>query len=990
MKTFGSSLLTTVLVVCLSGPLAAQQLSMRRYNVADGLAHDSITSLLEDSRGYLWIGTFEGLSRFDGNTFVSYDTDDGIGNYLVNDLAEDSQGRLWVATNGGGISLLDDTPGASKLFSSYLPGRGAAANVNVLLLDGEGRLWCGTDGGIYVADINGEQPVFTLLGFPSHGAVAAAASRDRVWFGVLGVGLVEFRNGASTVYPVPWSPPLRFQDLLTDSSDSTAVLIASDSGFFRFSAGNLQRIPADLGPRQVITDLLADGIGGYWLATNEGLLHRSPAGTRRYSLDRALGGRLSSLITDRGGNLWFGMGGAGLARIRQEQIISYTPTEGLPDADVTALVEDRAGGIHAVSRRGTITTVTADGLLASRGPASPAANRPLVPSDDGWWAIGSDGAYHVPGLVPQFGRATRLPVNIIPAFSLPSSVPLAHIDERGSLWFASTEPAVYRITRPSSAHRQVDRWPLDVADAGAVTVLGADAGGIWLANMTTLARFSEGKLTIIPPLPGMANIQPRAFMRDRQGGVWIGLRFGGVMMTQEPSAPRPRFVRYSVEDGLSSDAVWALAEDRQGLIYLGTGRGLDQLDPKTRRVRHFSTDDGLPGNVITDLHVDGTGAVWVASMGGIARLELSFAPARRAPVPIYISRILLAGVPHALPERGATRVGGLQLEASARNLRIDFVSPGFQHAGRIRYQYMLEGVDTQWSPPAVDQTINYARLASGQYRFHVRAITADGRISDEPAVVDFLILPPFWSRPWFIATLFGGVLTATLSVQRMREQRRRSLAAIRRQVATDLHDDVGSGLAQIAILSEVAKRRAGSEALPALNEVADLARSLRDSMSDIVWAVDPGRDVPIALVERMRQVTFNLLSSSTEVTFQAPDDRQLARLDLGPDRRRHLLLIFKEAITNIARHARATKVAVSLAIEDGSLMLTIRDNGVGFDVVARHDGHGLENLASRSRSIGAAIEIRSRRGDGTIIGLTVPLRRRTRMFRWLPRKEPHG
>lgn len=984
------ALLISVLVVGLPTAAArAQQLSMQRYDVADGLAHDHITSLLEDSRGYLWIGTYEGLSRFDGNTFVSYDTDDGIGNYLINDLAEDRQGRLWVATNGGGISVLNDAPGAPRLFSSYVPGPGPAVNVNVLVVDSTGRLWCGTDSGVYVADISGDTPVFTLAGFAGAGAVAGASGTDRVWMGVVGAGLVEFRGTAPTVYPVPWTVPLRFRELLVDSNDSTAVFVASDAGFFRFSGGSLVPIPVGLRPRQVVVDLIADGVGGYWLATNEGLLHYIGLQTRRYPLDRALGGPMSSLIADRGGNLWFGIGSAGLARIRPEQIVSYTPTDGLPDADMTALIEDRNGSLHAISRRGVVAQVSGDRVVTATGPLSLAASRPLVPADDGWWAVAPDGVFHVPGLLPRFDRAARLPLKITPVFSIPSSVPFAAVDDRGALWFASTEPAVYRVTRAAMPDRNIQRWPLDVE--APLTVVGVDrSSGIWLANMTTLARFADGKLTVVEPPVGMTQVQPRAFLSDRQGRVWIGLRFGGVMMTADPTAARPQFTRYSMSDGLSSDAVWSLAESPEGLIYLGTGRGLDQLDPATRRVRSFGTDDGLAGNVIADLHVDRSGVVWVASMGGIARLDLSFAPARHAPVPIYISRVLLAGVTHALPERGATHVGELQLEAGARNLRIDFVSPGFQHSGRMRYQYMLEGVDVQWSAPAVEQTINYARLAPGRYRFSVRAVTADGRTSDEPAAVDFVILPPFWSRSWFIATVFAAMFGGVLSVQRLREQRRRGMAAIRRQVATDLHDDVGSGLSQIAILSEVAKRNAGTEAQPALHEVAELARSLRDSMSDIVWAVDPDRDEPLALVERMRQVSFNLLSTGTEVTFQAPDDRTLARTDLGPDRRRHLLLIFKEAITNIVRHARASKVNISLEIAARSLQLIIQDDGVGFDVATRYEGHGLDNLASRSQSIGAAIEIRSRPGAGTAITLTVPLRRRARMFRWLRSRPSDG
>lgn len=987
MTPLRRAVLLVALLACVTAATAdARHLSMRRYDVADGLAHDQITSLLEDNHGYLWIGTFEGLSRFDGYVFTTYTTSDGLGNSLVNDLAEDARGRLWVATNGGGVSLLDDTPGAARPFTSYIPGGPGSENVNVIVFDSSGRLWCGTDAGVYVGEMSREGPVFTLAGFPENAVLAGAAKDDRVWMGVARVGFVEFRARESLIHSVPWDPSARYRRVLAHAD---ALLVSSDDGLFRFAGDKWERVPVQLERQQLVEDLLPDGDGGLWLATNGGLLRYAAGQTSKYSLATARGGQLSTIIADAGGNLWVGLGRNGLGRIRPEQILSYTADEGLPDIDVTALHEDPFGHVLAFTRRRHFAFASREHLSMMESTA--VTNRPLVPDGKGWWAIAHDGVYQIPGPVPDFTRARRLPLNVTPSIPVPSSIPLGAVDAQGRLWFATADRMLYRITAPSSPNRKVDRWPIDMPHQVAPGVFGIDAaGGVWLGSMVGLARFFEGNLAVIETPPGMANVQPRAFMRARDGGIWIGLRFGGVMMTRNPEAARPEFVRYTTADGLASDAVWALAEDQQGLVYLGTGRGLNQLDPVERTVRSFNTDDGLAGNIINDLRVDRSGAVWVASTGGISRLDLAFARVHHAPVSIYISRILLAGVTHGMPERGATRVTDLQMSSNARNVRIEFVSPSVQHQAPMRYQYMLDGIDQNWTPPRFGRSVNYAMLAPGRYRFRVRAVTTDGRTSEDPAVVDFVVQPPFWSRGWFLATLVGGMLGGVVGVQRLREQRRRSMAAIRRQVATDLHDDVGSGLSQIAILSEVAKRKAADDAHAALNQVADLARSLRESMSDIVWAVDPGEDMPVALVERMRQVTFHLLSSTSEVSFHAPDDQKLAGLDFTPDRRRQLLLIFKEAITNVARHAHATKVAIRVTVKPTRLRLTIRDNGLGFDPGKRHEGHGLGNLASRAQSIGAEIEIQSRPGEGTLIGLIVPLRRRSRIFRWLSFVEPHS
>lgn len=207
----------------------------------------------------------------------------------------------------------------------------------------------------------------------------------------------------------------------------------------------------------------------------------------------------------------------------------------------------------------------------------------------------------------------------------------------------------------------------------------------------------------------------------------------------------------------------------------------------------------------------------------------------------------------------------------------------------------------------------------------------------------------------------------------MRVGRILALEAIRRQIATDLHDDVGSGLSQIAILTEVAKRDGSPKRAELLDEVANQARSMRETMADIVWAVDPRKDQVGDLVRRLRHVAFNLLEADgLRVEFQAPEQETIERVALGPDRRRQLLLIFKEAIANIARHASARHVRVEISLDGSALSLLIQDDGCGFDPRVETGGHGLKNLRDRSSALGGDLTIDSAPGRGTTIRLRVP------------------
>jgi signal transduction histidine kinase len=220
-----------------------------------------------------------------------------------------------------------------------------------------------------------------------------------------------------------------------------------------------------------------------------------------------------------------------------------------------------------------------------------------------------------------------------------------------------------------------------------------------------------------------------------------------------------------------------------------------------------------------------------------------------------------------------------------------------------------------------------------------------------------------------------------LGAHRFRLRQAVAMERVRGQIATDLHDEVGSGLSQIAVLTEVARRDAPASTAPLLDESAGIARALRESMSDIVWAVDPRKDRLIDLVQRMRQTTFNLLEvDGLEVVFDAPPTGALEGIGLAPDRRRHLLLILKEAITNVARHAQATRAAITLGVSGDRLTLVVEDDGRG-PGDGRAEGRGVKNMAARAKALGGRLTVDPRPGGGTTVRFEAPMTgRRPRIF----------
>ena len=252
----------------------------------------------------------------------------------------------------------------------------------------------------------------------------------------------------------------------------------------------------------------------------------------------------------------------------------------------------------------------------------------------------------------------------------------------------------------------------------------------------------------------------------------------------------------------------------------------------------------------------------------------------------------------------------------------------------------------------------------------------EGIGSPVPARIEFRVPRPFWAQWWFASLVLGLAAASAYGWHRFRLRQFLALERIRRQIALDLHDDIGSRLSEIAILSEVVKRGADPAAVPLLEQTAQLARGMRESMSDIVWAVDPRKDRLGDLVQRMRQASFNLLGAAgVQIDLTAPAGETLDPIMLAPDRRRHLLLMYKETLTNIARHARAGRVRVVITLEHGDLIQQIEDDGIGFDPDAPSEGHGLRSLRQRALELGGEVTIHSAPGAGTRVRVRVPLRR---------------
>ena len=408
---------------------------------------------------------------------------------------------------------------------------------------------------------------------------------------------------------------------------------------------------------------------------------------------------------------------------------------------------------------------------------------------------------------------------------------------------------------------------------------------------------------------------------------------------------------------------------------MGTTRGLDRVNPSTGEVLSFNSAKGYQGGSCSGLLVDSAGSLWAGSSTGLSRF-LPGNDGREAPPDIFITGLSVRGESKAGAQSLSKEIALGRLAPEQNQLHIEFSSPATVEGRAIRYEYRLESAGGAAMAPTDQRILDYPWLSSGHYRFLVSAIDESGQRSPVPAAIFFEILPPIWARWWFIALAAAAAAAAVHLAYRLRLQRQLEVERLRARIAADLHDDLGASLSRVAIMSESARLhldRSPEESRERLGEIASTARGMVDGMSDLVWSIDPRKDDMRSLLRRVREFASDVLESQgIDWTLDAQPGVEDLALDAG--QRRHLFLILKEALANAARHARCSTVSIRAEASGGELIVSVADDGRGFDDSSVEEGNGLENMRRRAHDLGGSLAFDGRRG--ALLVLKVPLRRR--------------
>lgn len=723
-----------------------------------------------------------------------------------------------------------------------------------------------------------------------------------------------------------------------------------------------------------LVDSREDLAGNLWLATySNGLFRFSrTAGWTHPDVESGLTTRsLRSLFCDREGNVWAGTDGGGLLRLKPRLWKMITRREGLGIDAVHSVCQDPQGRIWFGGG-------TSRPYWLNDGALSVAIPSPLSDPIDGVWAVlaARGGAIWIG---TYGGQAFRYQDGALTAYGAAEGMRAGSVralleDRRGAIWVGGVR-GLDRIDRGEVTHfsrrdgLSSDRVQALAEDSQSHLYIGTADGG--------LNRFQDGRFTAYTSKQGLPDDVVTALYVDGGDALWIGTHGGGLSRFQAG-----RFFNYRVKGGLPARSVGPLLEDDDGHFWMASDLGIIRVSRqelaefaggRRRSVNYvaFDRSDGLATVEVSGIQPaclkarDGT--LWFGTAKGAAFVEPRALRVHTLPPPVIVEDVRVDD--EVVAARGSDVV---TLQPNQRRVEFRFTGLSFAAPTRVRFRYRMEGFDPDWVEGGNVRSASYTRLPPGTYRFRVTACNNDGVWNEVGASLGVVVIPAFHQTWWFLLLVLAAVAGLSSALFHVRVSRLKQLARLRARIAGDLHDEIGSNLGSIILLSELTQQ---VEALPpdahvSFQEINATAQRSAGAMRDIVWFLNPDFDTLADMVVRMREFARTLLAG-LECEFVASDCLSAQRLPL--EFRRNVFFTFKEMLHNVVKHAAATQVGIHLEVIGHRLTLRVRDDGRGFDPAAATSGHGLRSLHRRVVDLGGELVVESAPGKGTTVTLTVTL-----------------
>jgi ligand-binding sensor domain-containing protein/signal transduction histidine kinase len=990
--------------------------------VQDGLTQSAVTAIAQDKQGFLWLATPDGLNRFDGYEIVSFQTDPNdslaprdnvvralhvdrrgelwvglsgtVGKFdvraqklryvplrevssksAVRGFCEDSAGNVWIATGGSGVLLLNSS---GQLLHTLRHKEGDAHTISsdavyTVAIDGEYRLWIGTDKGIDIVDprnlhVVQSYPLRRILGTSYNAHHVSCFTLDhagRMWIGTGGGGLYRFDEKTDGF--ISYRP--RYETPSTSVSQDVHALMTDSRG--RIYVGLFK----------VGLNVVDDNARVYdaYVSDSEGK-------------SEPIGIDVNALYEDASHNLWVGAAdGVQWFDLKPRKFTPMLNTKRearlFNKEYILTVLDDQNGALWvSIHFFGVFNVGLQDGIVRHFSEIAGATNfrkhvrKILLWKDGTLWFLGNFGVEHRSAdgrLISRYVHDGRDSNSILAA-----DAHTGFIDHERDIWIGYQDGQLQRLNLLSGRfhHVALDVKPKDnVPGSRSVTAIAEDStDNVWVGRANGLFRVSRktGRVKEFrahaSDVHSLTTDAILSIATASDGTVWVGTARG----LHSYDSARDAFVRYTTEQGLPNEKIWVILADSKRRIWAGSNRGLSRIklnDDGGIHVRNYGIADGLPAfEFIRDAaHTTSSGRLLFATVDGVFSFHPDSVDDNSHAPRVFLTGFKKFDVPVDLGEAPST-IRRITLPYSDNVFSLRFAALEFTNPSSNTYAYMMEGFEKDWTYAGTRREIRYTHLDPGEYTFRIKAANNDGVWNEEGTSVTLTILPPFWRTWWFVLLCIAASAGIFSLIMRYRINRALEIERTRTRIAADLHDELGSTLSAIALSGEALTDNPKLDAADRMRAslITDYARRTSEAMREIVWFVKPEHDSPELLLLKMREVAYTIFRE-TALSFEAEEEVLNDINDL--DRRRDLFLIYKEALTNIAKHAQCTNVQIVLRREHGLLKLRIADDGIGFDVErSKRQGNGLGNLRQRAEKIGGHLAIESAIGKGTKVEVTLP------------------
>jgi len=1004
---------------------AQQGFAFTRFTTEDGsgLSSNVVTSLYQDEKGFIWVGTANGLQRFDGTKFIQFgfSSGDPMPYSLVSQIVPVNKGQLML--NFGSLHQLG-------IFSpsSFYYKRLDVKTKNVLSPKSDFRLWRNSKGEVFlnvfrygVLKFDQKQNAFVEdnpfslpAGFtPSLNGIFEDTVKQQVWFvGEKGICIYDQKSKQTWHRGNnPRNLPILKNELVQDRP--TEVFIDKARRLWIFGW------PLQLRTGQVRFCL--DSMGTNYLQKDTLGLNIGPIGYAEYR----------DILQTRSSGLWiYGLNTLfnwddEIQRFHYTKSTDGTTNNSIEYNVVHQLLEDRDGNIWVATDRGLYFTSYGSGtysvvnfIFDETKDQHNLTDITELSNGQLWLSSWSTGVV----FIDTNFRAAKVPLYQKPP---PASWPeqqrgairltwsVAQEQRTGKIWIGCNHGVLLKY-QPETKQTEY----LFPPEAGGSTIryITQDANGqMWLGTQSgKILRWENDRFIVVQDI---GTIIYKIFF-DRDGIAWVATQEKGLIEMDPITGKTLRhFTASNGANSLYSNTGHDVEQLNDSIIVYGAG-ALNFINKRTGKVRLLRMEDGLPSNSVRRLRMDSDGYLWIITANGLSRYNpfkqrittygkkdgivlaeqtleadyrstknyiifaggsslMMFKPSvfvtSKAPPDVVITDFRLFNT--FIPVDSLLQQPYIKLASDQSSFSIYFSSLSYQQRDRLTYYFMLEGVDPEWQAADRIHSQNYSLLPPGEYVFKVYAENVEGIRSPHTTELRIVIKPPFYRTKWFISTLVFLVVLMIYFLHRERVNRLLAVEKIRNRVARDLHDDMGSTLSTINILSAMAKSKMNSDPVKTagyISKISDNSQRMMEAMDDIVWSIKPSNDTMQRVTARMREFATNVLEAKDiALHFVVDDDVFNVKLDM--EARRDFFLIFKEALNNAAKYSKATEVWVDVSMQNKMLSFTIKDNGIGFDVEKADGGNGLGNMQKRADGMNGKLRIRSAGGEGTEVKLVVPV-----------------